>query len=83
MKAYIASLLLTLHMTSCQQHLNADLGPNENQKDVIIDNIQISEKPSDGSGWKNYCVKVRNLKKDIPCIYPTPRLLLNMITDSF
>ena len=49
---------------------------NKEHYSNITDNIQIIEKSSGDSIWKSYCIKINDLKKDIPGEYIDPPYIL-------
>ena len=69
MKLYIVSLVLFFSASNCQYNLKTVVEHNKNHDSSIVDDVQILEKSSRTSIWKEFYVKLHGLEKDIPGEY--------------
>ena len=76
MKLYIVSLVLLFSTSNCQYNPKMIIENNKEHYSNITDNIQIIEKSSGDTKWKSYCIKINDLKKDIPGEYIDPPYIL-------
>lgn len=69
MKLYIVSLVLFFSASNCQYNLKTVVEHNKNHDSSIVDDVEILEKSSSSSIWKEFYVKLHGLEKDIPGEY--------------